>query len=299
MGRQYLTKKGTPIKNNSYRYGLFGELFVSKYVKCPKCSMKLWKLKANTPGVDIRCRNDHYYQIKSRNVKSVSDNDKDELRILGGSFTHQKGVIMGKEKADFLILYYDATKKKVVNLYWLQNKDILRGDVTKRTIKQKKISRKGGVKTVVGERLTHNSYIRCNKRNLIEIPLEKNCLVEGGTGKRDEPLVPDIYYESATVLKVKNKNPHFLRQTHFRIDIEGKSCDCPDFRRNVECEHLKDAFNYIENDGLKYYKSDRLDKEGNQMIYTLNLTERTCTCPHYAYNKIALCKHLRGALGIF
>ena len=58
------TRKGTPVKNNAYKYGMLGEKYVQKHIHCPRCYQRLIRLPANNPGTDFKCKNGHYFQLK-------------------------------------------------------------------------------------------------------------------------------------------------------------------------------------------------------------------------------------------
>jgi len=115
-----------------------------------------------------------------------------------------------------------------------------------------------------------------------------------------------------------------LTRGNYELDLDNKTCSCPHFHYRLKgtgklCKHLKDAFNEIQSESLS--ESNRLDeiasnlatsrRSTNQNLsthedniikigkYDVNITNKTCSCPHFQYrlkDYNTPCKHLEEAM---
>jgi len=109
-------KNGLPIKNKAYKYGMLGESYVHKHIKCPRCDKHLIRNKPNTPATDFTCKNNHWLQLKSL-LKNTPPN-----KLKCGQYHHQYNSLFSPKLTDFMILLH--RNNKVKSIYWLPNERI-------------------------------------------------------------------------------------------------------------------------------------------------------------------------------
>ena len=221
-------------KNNSYKFGMLGEIYVHKHIKCPRCSLKLIRNKPGTPGTDFVCKNNHWFQLKSRNYCAYSYGKL--LKLLGGSFKHQVRAI-NEKNADILILFYCGNR--VYNVFWLKNERIDRDLIIPRSI-------------IKNGREYINSLIVCDTVDLIDLQLHifklwKNIKKRKKKGKKRviqglnlcSCVERCIHFEENARKFIKNDNTRKIvseNNQFFFVDISEMNCSCS---FNGLCNHLR------------------------------------------------------------
>jgi predicted nucleic acid-binding Zn finger protein len=143
-----------------------------------------------------------------------------------------------------------------------------------------------------------------------------------GTGKLCKHL-KDAFNEIQSE-SLSDNTQNTLTRGNYELDLDNKTCSCPHFHYRLKgtgklCKHLKDAFNEIQSESLS--ESNRLDeiasnlatsrRSTNQNLsthedniikigkYDVNITNKTCSCPHFQYrlkDYNTPCKHLEEAM---
>lgn len=280
------TKKGTPVKNNSYKYGMICEKYISRRLKCPRCNSALRRQKANTPGTDFVCKNNHYFQLKSKEKKSYSETSKSKFKLSCGSYEHQKEALSKPKCTDFLFFLYNKSKHEAHKLFWLKNEKIHGYH-----LKPKKVSRKSYRKDEEGNKIYNDpkdyilSTVECDKMDLEEIPLDNINKSLNVSVKREKP---SPYKDVVVNVQSSNGGKHFLRSTGHKVNLSKFTCTCKQFTyNNTYCKHIYDAMNaWRANDLGKFFVKSK------DNIYLVDAEEKTCTCPHYTFRK-SVCKHIK------
>ena len=294
------TRKGTPVKNNAYKYGMLGEKYVQKHIHCPRCYQRLIRLPANNPGTDFKCKNGHYFQLKSKDRRTICKKTRAKAKLSCGSFKHQKDSIARPCRTDFLILYYNKSRHQVSKLCWLKNENLRRN-----ALKKKPMIRKSYRKDSDGNKIYGNQYqydmseIEYNPNDCTELKLRKLALDDDYSYHKNRKNVkrgrveefPDIIQNIEVERDDQNIDQTF-RDKFLNVNMSAMTCNCNTFalaNGKKRCPHLNQCMMNWENKS----KSRFLVKGSDQKsIYLVDTNEQTCSCPHYKYRR-ELCKHLK------
>ena len=291
------TRRGTQVKNNSYKYGMLGEKYVFKHISCPRCGYRLKRLPANNPGTDFRCNNNHYFQLKSKNKRSFRMGFG-LSKLSCGSYKHQKKTLLKPCSTDFLILYYDKPKHQVNKLFWLKNENI-----PKRSLKSKTIVRKVFSKDSNGTKLFKRCYdyqmseIEYGQNDCNEVELKKLTLDDDYSYNKVRKKVkkgqidpyPDLVV-SYEVSREDNNLDISFRDKKINVNLTQMTCNCLKFLGTRKlCPHIFQTILQWKNN----YRNRLIVRSSDRKnIYLVDLNEQSCTCPHYKFRR-EICKHLK------
>ena len=288
-----LTKKGTPYKSKAFVYGMAGERYVGKHIKCQRCGYALKQLTANTPAIDFECKNKHCVQLKS--TKKLAK-DGHSMNLMCGQYEMQKKALEGSMKADFMILNYAGSKVKKIK--YLKNEDIKPSDLTPREKDQRVVKDK----QVVGFKKfkASNLKVDCSLLENIDIPagcneLELNAkfrkVVRRLIEENKNGIIPDYQIESF------RNSTDLSRPVYYTVSLEKMTCSCPSFihnchKKDFQCKHIILAC-------IRHFKQNirsirvadvRNGDLKRTAFFTINLHDKTCSCSGFALNK--KCEHI-------
>ena len=266
---KYTKKGGKLIKNNSYKYGYLGEKFIRKNVKCPRCNCKLINLRPNNPGTDFKCKNNHYFQLKSKNKKSLNLHAKN-WKLMCGNYHFQKKALLYPHNTDFFLLSYDKNAHSANKLFWLKNEKIRRSHLKSRITKRyrNKKDKKGYDYEC--------STLNCCPDDFEEILFDKKNLDNDFKKKPNEKIAPmkdmiiDIY---------DNNNKYSVNLSNLKFPNGLKNND-----------HIFSA--------LEKWKGNKRTKYfvvSNKNIYCVDTDTLYCSCLNFKFRHV-ICKHLRKCL---
>lgn len=266
------TKNGTLYKNKSCIAGALGELYVSKYLKCPKCNYRLIKLTDSMPSLDFKCGNpeeNHWFQVKTYQDTRCPISGVWSLHC--GEYTKQEEVFFGGSyDADVLVIRYSGKTKSVKSIHWFKNESIHPTYLTPYCHKQKRFSRKGGVKKKVGTITYIKSILKVNSNLSEEIPI-KYLQLPGKIGENQLPKSPLWRY------KVENN----------LVCLNTETCSC-NLEKPSNCCHISEGWKLFQDSSFQH-----LRVKGRDRYYAVDLDTMTCTCPSFTYRKTSKkCKHL-------
>lgn len=254
------TKKGTPVKNKSYKFGILGEYYVVRHIKCPHCQHRLIALPPSTPALDCKCANaetPHWFQIKTYQEERLRPQDKWLLHT--GQYDLQyRAFFDTRYLADVLVLRYQERTKQVKSLHWFQNQ----------CLEKEQLSPEG--------KNNQKSRLIVYSQQATQLPLPRTHLPD------------DFSYE-----KVKpEKAPQWKIECAGEIVcLNNQSCSCC-LTEPATCSHLEQAWDKFK----KVAPSHRHRVVGSQagVEYAVDLDTQTCTCPAFRNRKKATpCKHLQ------
>lgn len=294
------TRKGTPVKNNSFKYGMLGEKYVHHHIQCPRCFRRLERLPPNHPGTDFCCKNGHYFQLKSKNKKGLRRKSNGISKLACGSYKHQRQTLMKPYATDFLILYYDKPKHQVNKVFWLKNEQI-----NKRSLKKKPTIRKNYRKDDDGNKIYTNQYqydmseIEYNQTDCTQLKLRKLALADDYSYNKNRANVkrgrveeyPDIIQYVDVERDDQNVDKNF-REKQLEVNLSKISCNCNTFalqNGKKRCPHLNQCMINWESKKRGRYLVKGSDQKH---IYLVDVNEQICSCPHFKYRR-EICKHLK------
>jgi len=227
-------KKKIAVRNKSYKYGMLGEIYVHKNVKCPRCGARLGRNPPCTPGTDFKCRRGHWFQLKTRNFRNFYE--KKIVRLLGGSYKHQTDAVV-KKKSDILILFYEGRKVQI--LYWLKNERINVDWITPwKKVKKGKTYTGSIIKCQIEDLLQINievkGFFKHKLRNNGKKRMRKICFdgKESGSGLDEEINCFLRNDNTRRIVKDNCKNKYYF------VDITEGTCNCSNNDKKY-CEHLQ------------------------------------------------------------
>lgn len=288
-----ISKKGKPYKSKAFIYGMAGERYVGKHIKCQRCGKALRQLRANFPGVDFRCKDDHYVQLKCTKKKTARNGN---MKLMCGQFEKQVNAIKKPMGTDFMILNYSG--RKVKNIKYLKNENIHINDLEPRTKDQRVVKDK----QIVGFKKFKASTLNVNTSLLDTIDIPNNC--------NDLPL--NIQFKK-TIRRILDENPNMpipeyqiesfrssvelSRPIYYTVNLDKMTCTCPNFfynghKNGFQCKHIITAsIRHFKDNILSIKVADvRSGKLKRTVFYTVNLQNKTCTCSSFVLNK--KCKHI-------
>ena len=288
-----LSKKGTPYKSKAFVYGMAGERYVGKHIKCQRCGKALHQLRANFPGVDFKCKHDHYVQLKA--TKKMAKRDG-QMSLMCGQYEMQRDALKRPMGADFMILNYSG--KRVKRIKYLRNENIDLDDLTPRNKDQRVVKDK----QVVGFKNFKASSLKVDCSLLENIKIPDDC----------DELPLNVQFRK-TIRRLLDENPNLplpeyqiesfrnsvelSRPVYYTVNLERMTCTCPSFfhkghKPGFQCKHIVLAC-------LRHFKQNILSirvadvRNGNlkrTVFYTVNLHEKTCNCSSFTLNKT--CHHV-------
>lgn len=288
-----LTKKGTQYKSKAYVYGMAGERYVGKHIKCQRCGKALHQLRANFPGVDFKCKLDHYVQLKCTKKKPTYGGN---MKLMCGQYEKQINAIKKPMGADFMILNYSG--RRVKDIKYLKNENIRLTDLEPREKDQRVIKDK----QIVGFKKFKASSLNVNTSFLENIDIPDNC----------DELPLNIQFRK-TIRRILDENPlmplpdyqiesfrntvELSRPVYYTVSLEKMTCSCPRYMYNChkegfQCKHIIIAC-------IRHFKMNirsirvadvRAGSLKRTTFYTVNLHEKTCSCSAFSFNKN--CSHV-------
>lgn len=277
-------KKGEFVKNNSYKYGMLGEIYVGKNVKCPRCECKLLRNRTNTPGTDFVCRKGHWFQLKTLNSRRISPNSS-EIKLLGGNYKHQLEAILPNGKAaDILILLYDKRKNRVDNIKWLKNEKINPNWIIPR---KKKKNKNGKEKTeciihlLVADLLDLEVKMKCLWKKVVKMRREKKITGEILNFRRELKIIQNM-----TDIEIGEKRKR-------SYEIMKKYLKSENNRKIVEEKIVgisEGLVDHLDSDDAKDDVKQQEEKEEKEEYFLVDITEQNCSCQ---WKMSGLCSHLK------
>ena len=272
-----LTKKGTPVKNKSFDYGISGEYYVRDCLQCPICSHRMIQLKANTPAMDFKCSNsteNHWFQLKTYDAKRLRLNNVWNLEC--GEYILQKRAFFNEAyRADLIVIRYTPKQRQVNSIHWFRNQDFRPAYLTPNTHQVKTYSRKNGIKKETGQVSRTKSMLRILSTNAFQLRIPRTHLPN--------------YFSIEKNAKPEKAPIHKISIHDFIVCLNDESCEC-NLQQPSPCIHLQEAWKRF----LETCPNHRKVAGSQSRNYAVDLNTMSCTCPRFAFRKkFDSCKHLQ------